>query len=111
MPRNSRNKNNNRGRSASPVQTPQPNKKQNTTQTIEPPASLVAQPSSSTLVNDMEVDNTSVETSLANEKGKGKEVTKISDSIASTSMNVDGANDASENFLNNNKSPQEISIK
>jgi len=97
MPKNSRNKNNNRGRSASPKNIQQPNKKQNTMQTIEPTSSLVAQTTSTTQVNDMEVDNTPVETPLANNKGKEKEVTPTITTTTPNTMNVDDSSDLSEN--------------
>ncbi|CAG8667645.1 6710_t:CDS:2, partial [Funneliformis mosseae] len=52
---------------------------------------------------------------LSLDKGKGKEVLTDDTSIVITSekvlINVDDANDTSENFLNNKKSPQEIFTK
>ncbi|CAG8750657.1 1945_t:CDS:1, partial [Funneliformis mosseae] len=49
------------------------------------------------------------------DKGKGKEVLQsemtLVITIKQSEMNVDDANDASENFLNNIKNPQDISTK
>ena len=97
MPKNSRNNKNNRGRSVSPKTVQQPNKKQNTTQTIEPATSSVVQTVNTTPVNDMEVDNTPVVTPLVNNKGKEKEVTLTNNTTASNTMNIDDSSDPTEN--------------
>jgi len=101
MPKNSRKQNNNRGRSASPKSVQQPNKKQNTTQTVEPTAPLPVQTDNSIIENDMEVDNTLAETSLVNNQNKGKEKeVPPSDNVASSStMNVDDSSDPTENTI------------
>ena len=74
MPKNSRNQKNNRGRSASPKNVQQPQKRQNTMQTVEPPFSLSVPTNNFVLENDMEVENTLVETLPVNNKGKETEV-------------------------------------
>ena len=86
----------------------QPKKKQNTLQTVEPENSM-----SSNNNNDetplMDVDPSPLD------KGKGKEVLQSETTLVVTNkpseMNVDDANDASENFLNNKRSPLDISTK
>ena len=96
-----------RSRPGTPEQ--QPSKRQNTLQTTEPESSVSN-------------NNNSVETPVIIDvdpfpldKGKGKEVlTSETSSVITpnqTQMNIDDATDASENFLNNKKSPQEISTK
>jgi hypothetical protein len=99
-PKNSRRQNNSRGRSASPKSTQQPNKKQNTLQTVELTAILTVPTNNLTPENDMEVDNTPVETPLEKiNKGKEKEVTPTDNAASSSTMNVDDSSDPTENVL------------
>ena len=96
-----------RSRPGTPEQ--QPSKRQNTLQTTEPESSV------SNNNNNIETPVIIDVDPLPLDKGKGKEVltSEISPVVTpnQTQMNVDDATDASENFLYNKKSPQEIFIK
>jgi len=96
-----------RSRPGTPEQ--QPNKRQNTLQTTEPESSVSNKNNNIETSAIMDVDP------LPLDKGKGREVLTSETTLVITpnqsSMNVDDANDASENFLDKKKSPQEISTK
>src|SRR5687768_9172419 len=100
MPKNSRKQNNNRGRSASPKSVQQPSKRQNTLQTVKPPVSSAVPTNNYILENNMEVENTPVETIPVNNKGKETEVSLINNAASSSStMNVDDSSDPTENII------------
>src|SRR3954464_11336170 len=104
MPKNTRQKNSNRGRSASPTTEKQPNKKQNTLQTEEPEIITPSQevpPVDNTVT--MEVDQTPDAFSSTNNKGKAKETDLPPLNITPTSMNVDDSSDPTENTVVSDK--------
>ncbi|CAG8710584.1 5123_t:CDS:1, partial [Funneliformis mosseae] len=84
-------------------------KRQNTLQTTEPESSVFTNNNNKETPVIMGVDPLS----LDKRKGKEVSISKITLIITSDQalINVDDVNNASKNFLNNKKNPQEIFIK